>query len=113
MSVDDSCPKDLLALYEVHEWRNGLAVLTAACPEEWADIVKAAADGLPICYHTEIARPGEFFGRRGSRSRRTAQFERARLDGEALRHPYRCRRQTDARIAHARGRRVQELLASP
>ncbi|MCA1707001.1 MAG: hypothetical protein LC808_28550 [Actinobacteria bacterium] len=32
-------PNDLRALYEVHEWRNAAAVLQAAHPEEWADII--------------------------------------------------------------------------
>lgn len=37
-------PPELLDLYEVHEWRNGLAVLSAACPNEWADIVAALSE---------------------------------------------------------------------
>jgi hypothetical protein len=31
-------PADIEQRYEVHEWRNGLAILTAAHPEEWEDI---------------------------------------------------------------------------
>lgn len=31
-------PRDILNRYEVHEWRNAFAVLTAAHPHEWADI---------------------------------------------------------------------------
>jgi hypothetical protein len=27
-------PDDIAARYEVHEWRNGLAILTAAHPDE-------------------------------------------------------------------------------
>ena len=54
--IERFVPKELLALYEVHEWRNGLAVLTAACPEEWADIVAVLSEFR--LYHTEIARPG-------------------------------------------------------
>lgn len=34
-------PDDVQALYEVHEWRNGIAVLHAACPAEWQDIIGA------------------------------------------------------------------------
>lgn len=49
-------PQDLQALYEVHEWRNGLAVLTAACPQEWEDI--KAVMGEFRLHHTEIATPG-------------------------------------------------------
>jgi len=33
-------PADITALYEVHEWRNGLAILAAARPEEWRNIVE-------------------------------------------------------------------------
>jgi hypothetical protein len=33
-------PDDLAALYEVHEWRNGIALLEHAHPEEWRDIVE-------------------------------------------------------------------------
>lgn len=56
MSVDRFVPQKLLDLYEVHEWRNGLAVLTAACPEEWADIV--AALGSFRLYASEIIKRG-------------------------------------------------------
>lgn len=49
-------PDDLLELYEVHEWRNGLAVLSAARPEEWADIVEVLREFR--LYHSEIATPG-------------------------------------------------------
>jgi hypothetical protein len=33
-------PDDIATRYEVHEWRNGLAILTAAHPEEWRDILE-------------------------------------------------------------------------
>lgn len=33
-------PKSILRNYEVHEWRNAVAVLAAAHPEEWKDILK-------------------------------------------------------------------------
>ena len=56
MTVERFVPKDLLALYEVHEWRNGLAVLTAACLEEWADIVAVLGEFRLL--HTEIVQPG-------------------------------------------------------
>lgn len=49
-------PADILARYEVHEWRNGLAVLSAALPDEWADI-QAVLRGFSLL-HTEIAKPG-------------------------------------------------------
>lgn len=56
MSVERFVPADLLDLYEVYEWRNGLAVLTAACPDEWSDIV-AVLRAFRL-HHTEIAKPG-------------------------------------------------------
>jgi hypothetical protein len=49
-------PQHLLDLYEVHEWRNGLAVLSAACPEEWADILGALGEFR--LYATEIIKRG-------------------------------------------------------
>src|SRR5690606_23769635 len=49
-------PPELLDLYEVHEWRNGLAVLSAARPEEWEDI-KAVLSEFRL-HHSEIAVPG-------------------------------------------------------
>jgi len=33
-------PADIEERYEVHEWRNGLAILAAAHPEEWEDILR-------------------------------------------------------------------------
>ncbi len=35
----DLIPNELLELYEFHEWRNAIAVLSAAYPEEWSDIL--------------------------------------------------------------------------
>src|SRR6476620_3307215 len=32
-------PADIAARFEVHEWRNGLAILAAAHPEEWSEIL--------------------------------------------------------------------------
>ena len=49
-------PDDLLELYEVHEWRNGLAVLAAARPDEWEDL-KAALSEFRL-YATEIIKKG-------------------------------------------------------
>jgi hypothetical protein len=39
-------PKDIAARYEVHEWRNGLAILSAAHPKEWADSCKSTLCGI-------------------------------------------------------------------
>ena len=33
-------PADIDDRYEVHEWRNGLAIMTAAHPQEWADLLE-------------------------------------------------------------------------
>jgi len=49
-------PPELLDLYEVHEWRNGLAVLAAARPDEWEDL-KAALSEFRL-YATEIIKKG-------------------------------------------------------
>lgn len=56
MAIDRFVPPEILALYEVHEWRNGLAVLTAACPQEWADLVGALQTFR--LYASEIIKPG-------------------------------------------------------
>jgi hypothetical protein len=56
MSVERFVPPRLLELYEVHEWRNGLAVLSAACPDEWVDIVAALSEFR--LYASEIVKPG-------------------------------------------------------
>jgi hypothetical protein len=61
MSNDRFVPAPLLDLYDVHEWRNGLAILSAACPDEWADITAALSEFR--LYATEIIRRG------GNRSR--------------------------------------------
>jgi hypothetical protein len=39
MAIRSIVPPDVAALFEVHEWRNGLAILSAAHPEEWKDIL--------------------------------------------------------------------------
>ena len=94
MSVERFVPAELLVLYEVYEWRNGLAVLSAACPEEWSD-VKAVLGGFRL-HHTEIATPGGrksliadrldgAFKRRGWKEKR---FDtRILIDGEEHKSP--------------------------
>jgi hypothetical protein len=49
-------PEDIREMYAVHEWRNGLAVLSAACPEEWADIQAALREFR--LYASEIIKRG-------------------------------------------------------
>ena len=38
MTTAHLVPPDIAELYEVHEWRNAVGVLTTACPNEWTDI---------------------------------------------------------------------------
>lgn len=56
MSVERFVPSDLLDLYDVREWRNGLAILTAARPDEWDDIVRVMREFR--LHHSEVATPG-------------------------------------------------------
>lgn len=39
----DLIPKDLFEFYEFHEWRNAIAVLSGAYPDEWASILEVLA----------------------------------------------------------------------
>ncbi len=41
MVTDHLVPRDIADLYEVHEWRNAVGVLSTACPNEWAEIQAA------------------------------------------------------------------------
>jgi len=54
--IERFVPTDIHDLYEVHEWRNGLAVLTAACSDEWRDVLSVLREFR--LYHSEIATPG-------------------------------------------------------
>jgi hypothetical protein len=49
-------PVDISKAYEVHEWRNGLAILAAAHLEEWEDIL-AVLRGFKL-RRTDILKPG-------------------------------------------------------
>ena len=49
-------PEALLAKFEVFEARNGIAVLAAARPDEWQDIVTVLSEFRLM--HSEIATPG-------------------------------------------------------
>lgn len=55
-NVDRFVPKEILELYEVHEARNGLAVLSAACPDEWHDIIATLSEFR--LFRSEIVTPG-------------------------------------------------------
>ena len=41
MVTDHLVPLDIAELYEVHEWRNAVGVLSTACPAEWLEIQQA------------------------------------------------------------------------
>src|SRR5712664_4443029 len=64
-------PADIEQRYEVHEWRNGLAILTAAHPQEWVDILHVLR-GFTLL-RSDILSPG-------GRKSRIAD----KLDGEFL-----------------------------
>lgn len=49
-------PKDVAARFEVHEWRNGLAILLAAHPDEWGNIVEVLR-GFTLL-KSDILKPG-------------------------------------------------------
>jgi hypothetical protein len=62
-------PDDIAALYEVHEWRNGLAILSVVRPQEWEDIC-AALRGFRV-RRSDILTPG------GSKSTMAKDFDEA------------------------------------
>lgn len=49
-------PAEISERFEVHEWRNGLAILAAARPQEWKDIL-AVLKGFSLL-KSEILKPG-------------------------------------------------------
>jgi hypothetical protein len=49
-------PADIVARYEVHEWRNGLAILAAAHPKEWRNIVEVLR-GFKLL-KSDVMKPG-------------------------------------------------------
>jgi hypothetical protein len=61
VTTDHLVPADISAVYEVHEWRNAVGVLSTACPREWADI-QAALRAFRL-HRSEILSPG---GRRST-----------------------------------------------
>ncbi len=73
----DLIPKELFELYEFHEWRNAVAILTAAYPDEWADMLAVLSDFRLL--RSDIERDVEA-GRFGDRSKVVI-----RLDDIALR----------------------------
>lgn len=53
-------PADIAARYEVHEWRNGLAILAAMHPDEWANIVEVLR-GFTLL-KSNVLKPGDSKG---------------------------------------------------
>ena len=49
-------PAEIAARYEVHEWRNGLAILTAAHPEEWANLLEVLR--AFVLLKSDVLKPG-------------------------------------------------------
>lgn len=61
MSTAHLVPSDIADLYEVHEWRNAVGVLSTACPNEWANVQACLRDFR--LHRSEILSPG---GRRST-----------------------------------------------
>jgi hypothetical protein len=49
-------PADIRKRYEVHEWRNGLAIMSAAHPQEWEDILAVLRNFKLL--RSDILKPG-------------------------------------------------------
>ena len=49
-------PTDIATRFEVHEWRNGLAILAAAHPDEWGNIVEVLR-GFTLL-KSDVLKPG-------------------------------------------------------
>jgi hypothetical protein len=68
VTTDHLVPLDIAGLYEIHEWRNAVGVLSTACPGEWADI-QAALRNFRL-HRSEVMTAG------GSRSSIVERLER-------------------------------------
>ncbi len=56
MSNQSIVPSDIAARFEVHEWRNGLAILSAAHSSEWVNIVEVLK-GFTLL-RSDVLKPG-------------------------------------------------------
>ena len=56
MANQPNVPADIVARYEVHEWRNGLAILAAAHPKEWRNILEVL-HGFKLL-KSDVMKPG-------------------------------------------------------
>ena len=72
MTTAHLVPADIAALYEIHEWRNAIGVLSTACPQEWDDI-QAALRAFRL-HRSEVLTAG------GSRSSIVERLERPLKD---------------------------------
>jgi len=57
MVTDHLVPPDIAELYEVHEWRNAVGVLSTACVPEWTEI-QAALRSFRLL-RSEVLAPGK------------------------------------------------------
>ena len=57
MTTDHLVPPDISSVYEVHEWRNAVGVLSTACPNEW-DEIQAALRAFRLL-RSEVLAPGK------------------------------------------------------
>lgn len=70
-----SIPKELFDLYEFHEWRNAVAVLNGAFPEQWAEILEVLANFRIL--RSDIGEKGE---KGGGKSKVAIRMDRMFLD---------------------------------
>jgi len=56
MTNQSIVPAEVLTRFEVREWRNGLAILSAAHPQEWNDILAVLRDFQLL--KSDILKPG-------------------------------------------------------
>ncbi len=56
MVAGDLVPNDIQDLYEVREWRNALAILAAAHPDEWREIIEVLSNFRLL--RSDIMTPG-------------------------------------------------------
>jgi Restriction endonuclease BglII len=56
MANQSIVPADIATRFEVHEWRNGLAILAAAHPKEWSDICEVLR-GFKL-FKSDVLKPG-------------------------------------------------------
>jgi hypothetical protein len=56
MANQSIVPADIAERYEVHEWRNGVAILAAAHAQEWSDVL-AVLRGFKLL-RSDILKPG-------------------------------------------------------